>query len=232
MGVGGFPAGAVVGELRVDRDVEPVEIPVTHHQEGCGGGSRPGGIVAPGRKLRDALVSLEGVAAGKPLPTEGVLLDQRRCVYVPRVFGIAAGQPLVVRNSDKVLHNVFAETRGKAIFNLAMPVQGQELWKKPLKVDGDLVREGTVRFHCQAGHDWMEAWARVFDHPYFTATDAEGAFELSDVPAGTYELRFWHPILGERSQGVTVRAGEAVRVQVTLPVPERGPNEAGSSKSK
>ena len=51
-------------------------------------------------------------------PSEPVVLDQTRCTYVPRVFGIQLGQTLELRNSDDTLHNVHAVARGGDRFNL------------------------------------------------------------------------------------------------------------------
>ena len=43
-----------------------------------------------------------------PVPTTAVVLDQKGCTYAPRVFGIQAGQPLEILNSDETLHNIHA----------------------------------------------------------------------------------------------------------------------------
>src|SRR5262245_10230980 len=43
-----------------------------------------------------------------PLPTEPVLLDQVKCRYTPRVLGVRVGQPVAIKNSDPLVHNVSA----------------------------------------------------------------------------------------------------------------------------
>src|ERR1700733_5970080 len=50
-------------------------------------------------KLRDVLVRIKNgtVDAAKP-PADPVVIDQRGCMYTPRVVGIVAGQSLAVRN--------------------------------------------------------------------------------------------------------------------------------------
>jgi hypothetical protein len=53
-------------------------------------------------------------------------------------------------------------------------------------------------------------------HPYYTTTDASGAFVLSDVPPGDYELKFWHETLGEGSRKVTVKPKGETHVSVEL----------------
>jgi hypothetical protein len=93
----------------------------------------------------------------------------------------------------------------KAVFNVAMPLEGMTL-KKPLPA-----APGTVHVRCDL-HPWMRAVVRTFDHPYFTTTDAEGRFRL-ELPEGTHTLLLWHPRLAEASlERVTVKAGETVQV--------------------
>jgi len=52
-----------------------------------------------------------------------VKLDQQGCHYTPRVFGVRAGQPIEISNSDQTLHNVHALTQVNQEFNIgqAMP---------------------------------------------------------------------------------------------------------------
>lgn len=60
---------------------------------------------------------------------------------------------------------------------------------------------------------WMEGWVRVFDHPYFAVTDADGAFTIKDAPAGEWRLKIWHASGGwaggnKEGRPVVVKAGE------------------------
>jgi hypothetical protein len=60
----------------------------------------------------------------------------------------------------------------------------------------------------------------VFDHPFFTTTGADGAFEIKGVPAGDQNLIVWQEKVGyvtpglARGMPVTVRAGEVTDVGV------------------
>ena len=38
----------------------------------------------------------------------------------------------------------------------------------------------------------MLGYGRVFDHPYFTITDENGKFELTNVPVGNWNIMYWH----------------------------------------
>src|SRR6266550_1934498 len=58
-------------------------------------------IVVTKGKLRDVLVRIKNGTMGKhDTPKAPVMIDQRDCMYAPRVVGMIAGQSLAVRNSD------------------------------------------------------------------------------------------------------------------------------------
>ena len=44
----------------------------------------------------------------------------------------------------------------------------------------------------------------------------EGRFAFPGVPPGTYRLKAWHELFGEKSQPVTVPATGAAKADVTL----------------
>lgn len=159
-------------------------------------------IVAKDGKLRYVLVYVKGGVSGSyPAPAEPVVLDQVGCMYEPHVFGIQAGQPLEIRNSDSTLHNVNCKPTANKRFNIAQPIQGMKTTKK-----FDTPEVG-IPFQCNV-HPWMAAYGAVFNHPFFAVTDEGGAFQLSGLPAGTYTIEAWHEKLGTQTQAVTVADGE------------------------
>ena len=64
----------------------------------------------------------------------------------------------------------------------------------------------VVKVSCDV-HGWMGGWFIVEDNPYYAKTDANGAYKLTDVPPGDYEVKVWHEKLGEKTQKVTVTGG-------------------------
>src|SRR5262245_34246901 len=83
-------------------------------------------IVVSGNALQNVFVYVkDGLGAHSfPLPTEPVLLDQDKCRYTPRVLGVRVGQPLAIRNSDPLLHNVKADGKINQPFNMSTPIEG------------------------------------------------------------------------------------------------------------
>lgn len=157
-------------------------------------------VVADG-KLANVFVWIDGITKGKDVPAGTVTIDNIQCRFTPHCVVGRVGGKVAAKNSDPILHNTnlsFVEG-GKSIANIALPTQGQT-------VEKDLRKPGLVNVKCDA-HAWMQSWLLVADHPYAAVTDASGAFSLTDVPAGSYTLKFWHERLGEKSVPVTVAAG-------------------------
>ena len=142
-----------------------------------------------------------------------VEFDQGGCQYTPHVFALRAGETLKILNPDGTLHNVHAFSKVNAEFNEAMPKFRTELEKV-----FDKAEPTPFAVKCDV-HPWMNAWAAVFDHPYFAVTGSDGSFTIGNLPAGTYELEIWHERLPAQTVTVTVAAGEEATVDTEMEVP-------------
>ena len=79
-------------------------------------------------------------------------------------------------------------------------------------------RPGIVKVFCDI-HSHMSAAVVVFAHPWFAIPDAEGRFDIPDVPAGEQRLTAWHERLGDTTIPIRVEPGRGASVEFTLPVP-------------
>lgn len=149
--------------------------------------------------LQNAFVYIKGGLEGRsfPTPTEPVTLNQEGCVYVPHVLGIQVGQELQILNSDQTLHNIHATPSANREFNIGQPVQGMSTSRTFDEV------EVMVPFKCDV-HRWMNSYAGVLDHPYFSVSAADGSYSIGNVPPGDYTVGVWHERLGEMEMQVTV----------------------------
>jgi hypothetical protein len=164
-------------------------------------------VVAKG-KLRDVLVRIKNGEAGKhDAPAEPVVVDQRGCMYAPRVVGIVVGQKLVVRNGDATNHNVWGVLHGKDLVNKMQMAGSADLAIDPSAAKPDDV----IELKCGV-HAWMKAYVPVQDHSFFAVTGADGKFEIKDLPVGTYTLEAWHPVLGTKSVRVKIGKGKLADV--------------------
>jgi hypothetical protein len=158
-------------------------------------------LVNPKNKgVKDVFVWLEPVKKGDQLPIAPGLkeikklkveLDQPTCHFSPHALVIREGQILLVKNPAPINHNFRwgghpAVNKGGNI-NM-IPNSSHEI--KDLKADSF-----PVKIQCDI-HPWMGGWIRVFDHPYFALTDADGKYNIPEPPAGEYKLKIWHPASG------------------------------------
>lgn len=197
------PAGSITGTVTFEGE-PPARTPIKRDTDPyCAKTEKlTEDVVVTKGKLKDVLVRIKvGTMGAHTAPTAPVLIDQRECMYTPRVVAAIAGQKLAVRNSDGTFHNVRG-TNGT-----------QDLWNKPqAKKDADLSLElggkpgDVIDVVCDV-HPWMHSYAVVMDHPYFAITGEDGAFAIKNLAPGTYTLEAWHPTLGVRSLQVKVGSG-------------------------
>ena len=167
-------------------------------------------VVNPNNTLQWVFVYVkEGVTGSYPAPTTPVTIDQHGCQYRPHIFGIQAGQPLKILNSDSTLHNIHALPKKNPEFNIGQPFKGMETIKK-----FDTV-EVPVHFKCDV-HKWMGAYAGVVNHPFFAVTNDQGTFEIKNLPAGNYVIEAWQEKYGAQTQNVTVTGSESKTVDFTF----------------
>lgn len=166
-------------------------------------------LVSPNGGVANTVVFLKNITAGKAmdLPLERRFLNQKSCRYEPHILLVPEQALLTVRSSDPLLHTVHMS--GSADYNLPFTTQGQEI-TRPMN------REGVVDLRCNAGHVWMNGEAIVASNPYYAVTDSEGNFELTNVPAGQYEIEAWHE--GWRVVGESAVYDVMTQVRVKRPV--------------
>jgi plastocyanin len=160
--------------------------------------------------LANAFVYIQAGLENKKFepPKESVPFDQHGCMFLPRVIGIQAGQPLALKNSDTVSHNVHP-----------MPANNRE-WNEQQSPATPAVQhrfarpEVMIPVKCNV-HSWMHAWIGVVDNPYFAVTGPDGVFALPNVPPGDYTIAIWHEKLGEQKQQVHLDASGKAAISFT-----------------
>ena len=162
-------------------------------------------LVTADGSVANVFIRLEGDFPATPIPRDPVLIDQRSCIYGPRIVGVRVGQPLVIRNDDELLHNVHSSSRAGNEFNVGQPNAGASYTFTPR------APELMLKLGCDV-HRWMTAYVGVLSHPYFAVSGGSGRYTIAQVPPGTYTIRSWHEQFGERTQSVTVRPGASTTV--------------------
>jgi plastocyanin len=165
-------------------------------------------IVGANGGIQNAVVSITNITKGKPMDGEAPVLDQHGCTYQPHVLLFPAGKTVQIKNSDGILHNIHTYSEKNPPINRAQP-------KFKKTIEEKFGEPETIKVTCDA-HGWMHGWFIVEDNPYYAKTDETGAFKLTDVPPGDYELKVWQETLGETTQKVTVSAGAETKVDFEL----------------
>lgn len=168
-------------------------------------------VIGKKRGIKNAVAYLRGPIEGArtyTVPPGGFVMDQKGCRFEPHIKVVGAGAPLDILNTDQILHNFHTFSRLNPEVNKAQP-------RSLPKISLVFHRPEIFEVRCDV-HDWMHAWIVVAEHPYYSVTDDEGRFRLTDLPAGDYTLNLWHETLGTRGKRIQVREGEETKVEFKL----------------
>jgi len=121
----------------------------------------------------------------KAVAPNTVEMDQPCCRFIPHALGVRVGQTVVVKNSASIAHNAhwFSQNNGESNPLLGEGKQAQfpvKEWER-----------AEVKVLCDI-HPWMSATIRVFDHPYYAVTNADGEYEIKKAPVGKFRIFIWH----------------------------------------
>ena len=132
------------------------------------------------------------------------------CRITPHASIVAVGQPLVLVNDDPVGHQALIQTWNNEV-NLQLP-PGSET---RLRLEAADPLPGQIR--CGI-HRWMDAVILVADHPWAALTDSRGEFHLREIPAGKWNVQFWHSRAGYLSGSILVNRRETADEKGTFVV--------------
>lgn len=211
-------AGQVTGTVVLDGP-PPAPSPVDMHSEPACAKANPS---AAG--FREVLTGANGalanvvvfVRAGLGIyrfdaPKQPAVLDQKGCAYDPRVVALVTNQPLEIRNHDDTIHNIHATAKVNGEWNKAQRAGSPALtvsFPNP---------ELAIPLICNV-HPWMRAFVFVFTNPYYAVTSTTGAFELRNLPPGTYTIEAWHEKYGIQDQTLMLGPHESKSISFRFKV--------------
>jgi plastocyanin len=176
-------------------------------------------VVARDGRLADVLVRIENgsVKGHFAAPSPAVVVHRQDCTYAPRLSGAMVGQTLVFANDDPTLHNLHVYRGTETWFNRAH-IKGGD----PIPVDLD--QTAILKAVCDV-HPWERGFVVVSDHPFFSVTRGDGAFQLDGVPPGKHRLEAWHSIYGLKKAEIEIAPGARVEVDFSYTGTEPEPAE-------
>jgi plastocyanin len=163
------------------------------------------------RSAQDIAVYIDAIP-GKHFdaPAAHAVVDQHKMMFVPHVIVVLQGTTVDFLNSDPVGHNVYWPSisgNKKLAHNLGT-------WPKGEKKSFQFNDPGVVPLLCNV-HPEMAGYVVVAGSPYFAVTGEGGAFEIKNVPPGTYTLRTWSEGGKPTTQTITV-GNEALNLKLTV----------------
>jgi plastocyanin len=166
--------------------------------------------------MHDFVVYIEGpVGTNSTAATNVVSVETRRiaqhgAVFSPHVLPVMVGTTVEWPNDDDIYHNVFSMSDARQ-FDLGLykgdPPGKHVTFDKP----------GRVDVFCSI-HENMHCVVLVLENPYFASTDANGDYQIPNVPPGTYKLKAWHERLPADAQEVVVPTNGNIRADFTLTI--------------
>lgn len=205
--------GATIkGRVTLNGDIPAAAtLEVTKDHEACGKEAKPSEALevnAENKGVKNAVVYIKKIKEGKAWPDGSgeLTYDQKECVFIGHVVIMPVDATVTFTNSDSVLHNVKAASL-KTSFNESIPADGKLVQQFSYKEQ--------VKIECSV-HPWMTAWFFVSENPYAVATDENGNFELTDIPAGKYTIEVWHESLKKGKEKIKLKDGEALDLNFEL----------------
>ena len=115
-----------------------------------------------------------------------VVLDNKDCRFQPHVGFVQTGQTLTIKNSDTVGHNSNIATMKNSPSNSLVPSNGSS--------DVTFSRDEAIPASVTCNiHPWMKAYLVIRPNPYGGVSEADGSFEIENLPVGEeLEFQLWH----------------------------------------
>jgi plastocyanin len=167
-------------------------------------GDVKGTVTVQGLRSAENIVVYVDEIPGKKFeaPTQHVVINQRKMAFVPHVTAVLKGTTVDFLNSDAVGHNVYWPSisgNKKLAHNLGT-------WAKGEQKSFQFNDAGVAALLCNV-HPEMSGYLIIVSTPYFAVTDLSGAFDIKDIPPGTYALKTWSEDGKVTTQSVTVTGG-------------------------
>ena len=212
--------GSIGGTVTINGEAPKMEpIPVAKDQEICGNEIADNSLeVGDGGGVKNAVVWIEEISGGKEgkgcTKDDPAVLDQKGCVFVPRVLVVNKGSSVEYRSSsDPIAHNTKVVSKFGQGFNKLFPAGAAG--------EGVVLEQAEMlSVNCDI-HPWMTAKLHVMANPYWALTGADGTFKIDDVPAGKYSIKIWHEKLKRKTMEVTVEGGKEAKADAALDVKKK-----------
>ena len=174
------------------------------------GATVSGRVTVPAGAIPEMIVYLESTDGSKfPAPPE-VSISQKGAKFTPALLIISAGQTVNFKNDEtgkSIEHNVFSRSPTQS-FDLGLylpPTDKRVAFNTP----------GVVRLYCSI-HRLMDGVIYICPTPFWAQVDANGSFNITNVPAGNWKIRTWQRNAKFNEAEAPVKTEGAGRANVDL----------------
>lgn len=137
-----------------------------------------------GAPVGDAVVfAIPATPAAAATSAKAVMLQENQA-FSPFVLPVQTGTTVEFPNRDSFRHHVYSFSPAKP-FELKL-FGGTEMQRVTFD------KEGVIALGCNI-HDNMLAYIFVAPTPHLTKTGEDGKATLTNLPAGEYTVKVWHP---------------------------------------
>lgn len=148
------------------------------------------------------LVPVQPTPPSPFVPTQRYTLVQKNREFKPHILVVPVGSVVEFPNRDPFFHNVFSLFDGKR-FDLGLYEAGST---KSVTFS----REGASYIFCNI-HPEMSAVILTLSSSLYSVIDSSGAFHLTHVPVGGYEMHIWiegvsQPVLDQMTRRLHISA--------------------------
>jgi hypothetical protein len=172
----------------------------------CGPAVADESVVRQGSGIGGAVVWLDDIRRGRPLPLERRLeLESDKCRLTPRVQAGVVGSAVNVLGHDDFRQHLRFLAAGERAARVAILLGEDE---QVIPTNRPFAEPGLVVVR-DADHAWPTAYLAVFDHPYYAVTAPNGTFRIDGVPPGKDRVKIWHERAKTAEQSVDVGSGGA-----------------------
>lgn len=127
--------------------------------------------------------------------------------FSPRVIAVPTGSQIKLPNQDNIAHNAFSPSKPND-FDLGFYGKNEE---KEFVV----ASPGIIRVFCNV-HFNMVAYILALDTPYYTQADANGEFQLNDLPQVPGTLVIWHDRSKEKRINISPKARDDFQIKMKV----------------
>src|SRR2546421_3173619 len=143
-----------------------------------------------------------------PRQLENATVAQKNKSFTPNFLVIPRGTQVEFPNWDNFDHNVFSRSKAAPAFDL-------ERYPRGMSKTRTFEKLGVVQVFCNI-HPQMRAVIYVTPNRFFTRADADGNFEITGVPPGTYDVIAWQERCDEQRRTLELRADQPSEISLTL----------------